>query len=323
MPLPQFANGGNPSISRLQIYSYGIVASNKALDSAQIEVTPVEDMPMMDGQITDNVTTTEASGVDGSGNPFQTQVTESGTLTATWMPMGQPNRQTPPDVRRGEQVAIYRFGDADQYFWVTMGSDLALRKLETVIFGFSGTPNEGDSPSADNTYLIGISTHQKRVWMSTTKANGEPYAYNLELDTDNGKFTISDDIGNVFTLDSENHILRAENTDGSFMEINQENFNLFVNDQINMEGKGLNIKTQTMNTEASESITTKTTTQTITATTLHNGNFNTGAGESGDGTMTSSGDFKTTGHMEAQAGISTNGTVKGQTANFQVYENLP
>lgn len=323
MPLPQAANSGNPGVSRLQIYSYGIAASNKALNSASLEVTPVEDLPMLDGQISDNVSVTEASGSDGSDTPYQSQVSESSTLTATWLPFGSPNRQTPPDVRRGEPVAIYRFGDADKYYWVSISSDLALRKLETVIFGFSGTPIEGAPPSADNTYLFGVSTHQKRVWMSTTKANGEPYAYNVELDTDNGKFSVADDIGNMFTLDSENHILRTENTDGSFMEINRENFNLLVNDQINLQGKGMNVNVQTLNTDASQSITTKTTTQHIEAQTTHAGNINTAAGAGGDGTMTSSGDFKTTGHMQADAGISTSGTVTGQTANFQVYENLP
>lgn len=58
-------------ISLFRPVSYGLVAANKPLNSAVVEVTPVEDFQMADGQITDNVTQFQAQGTDAQGTAYQ------------------------------------------------------------------------------------------------------------------------------------------------------------------------------------------------------------------------------------------------------------
>jgi hypothetical protein len=145
------------------------------------------------------------------------------TVKATWLPIGDSNRITSPDVRRGEKVDIFKFGDADKYYWNTRGMNSKLRKLETVVWGFSATTDESEDLTADNFYYIEVSTHQKHIHLHTTTANGEPYAYDIQLNTDKGYFSIQDDIGNSVTMDSEAHELLMQNVDGSFIDIKAEN----------------------------------------------------------------------------------------------------
>lgn len=319
-------------LSQFHPYSYGIVAANKPLNTWKVEVTPVEDLPMLDGQITDNLTQFHASGMDASGSAYQSQTAQANTVTATWMPIGNANRQTAPDVRRGEQVMLYRFGDdTSKYFWVTMRNDLSVRKLETVIWGFSGTQTEGAEANDDSTYVIGVSTHQKKIWVHTPQANGEPYGYDITLDTDAGTFTLVDTANNTVYINSDDHQIHLENADGSFIDLTKMAITGYAADSIDFKTKAYSVESETYSVNASQSISHQTETSslkssenTMTTETLHNGNINTGEGTSGTpGNMTSSGDFSTKGHMSADAGISTKQTVQGQTADFQTYENLP
>lgn len=319
-------------LSQFHPYSFGIVAANKPLNSWKVEVTPVEDLPMLDGPITDNMTQYTAQGQDASGASYQSQTNQSNTVTAAWIPMGNANRMTPPDVRRGEQVMLYRMGDdPNKYYWMTMRNDLTVRKLETVIFGFSGTAKEGDPVNDDNTYIIGISTHQKRLWVHTPQANGEPFGYDITLDTGNGTFTFTDTINNKIYVSSDDHQIRFENADGSFLDITGKALSSYAADSMDFKTKAYSVESETYSINASESITAQTNQSTLTAdggnqinaNTNMAGDFTTEAGAHGSGNVKSSGNFSTTGTLEADAGISTQGTVKGQTADFQSYMNLP
>lgn len=313
-------------MSKLMPYSYGVVASNKALDSAQVEVTPLEDLNFLDGQITENMTQMHSSGQDAQGAAYQTSVNQSSTVTATWLPIGQPNRMTPPDVRRGEQVMLYRFADNTDrsgWYWTTLRNDLNLRKLETVIFGISATSNEKAKSGPENCYIFGMSSHQKKVWFHTTTADGEPHAWDIVLDTKNSVLSFEDDIGNKIVIDSDQHTVHLENADQSIIDLTKE-------DILVQATNSVNIKTRTFNVDSSEAINTKTTTNTFEAAqnnmntvTNHAGDINTTSGSHGDGTVKSSGNFMTTGRMEADAGIKTQGRMEANTVYADTYENLP
>lgn len=211
------------SVSKLRYFSVGIVAQNKILGSDLIEVTPVEETPFLDGEISATQTPVTATGTDASGTTTTTTVTTSASIKATWLPFCASNRLTSPDVRRGEHVMIYQYGDADQYFWTTLKNDHKLRRLETVIYAFSGNSNNDAENDSSNMYFMEISTHRKVIHFHTSKANGEPYSYDIQLDTGNGKLVITDDIGNYFMLDSAAHRLYMRNVDGSSTDINREN----------------------------------------------------------------------------------------------------
>lgn len=309
-------------MSQLRPYSYGIVARNKAPSSFTIEVTPTEDLPMVDGEITDNVTTTSGAGTDSSGASYEAASTQSLTLTAEWLPLGLGNRQTPPDVRIGEQVMIYQFGDADKYYWVTTRTDLSLRRLETVIYAFSAYAKEGGyTPDNTTTYVFGVSSHAKKIWLSTSMANGEPYAYELSFDLENGFFRIVDNIDNQISLDSENHIVRLQNADGSFFELNKNVLNCFAADEMNWETDKWKLKAREISEEG-QTRQYEGTQDTVKANQTIAGDWNTTAGVHGVGDAVSSGNFTTEGTMEGKAGMKTS-RLEAEVVHADVYENLP
>ncbi|EKD22558.1 MAG: hypothetical protein ACD_84C00046G0002 [uncultured bacterium] len=171
-------------------------------------------------------------------------------MKATWLPLGGSNRITAPDVRRGETVVLYRFADSDEFFWVTLIDDFSLRKLETVVFAFSGTKVEGVKMDAGNTYFLEISTHSKMIHLHTSKANGEPYSYDIQLNTAEGFLQIQDDDGNFFKFDSADRHIVMVNRDQSKVEINKTIINFESSDEINMKTRKLTQTAQDVITKA-------------------------------------------------------------------------
>ncbi|BAQ02590.2 hypothetical protein [Ralstonia phage RSL2] len=177
-----------------------------------IEVFPQEKFTMSAGEITDNVEKIDVKGQDASGNSYQGKVESKPTITAMWLPIGEPNRVTPPDVRRDELVIIYRYADTQYYFWSTAFNN-TLRKLETVTHWYSGTPDDGPNAdterTGDNGYIVEVSTHDGHILISTSKKNGEKCRYTCAFDTKNGQFNLQDDLGNDIQLDSVGGVLTA------------------------------------------------------------------------------------------------------------------
>lgn len=258
-------------LSQLRIYSYGIAAKNKALNSPDLEVTPQEDLTMLDGEITDNVNSLSSKANNADGVAYESKIDTTITVKATWLPLGNSNRMTAPDVRRGESIVLYQFGDADRYYWTTLKNDLAFRKLETVVYGFSATKDESATPDEDNTYIFEVSTHKKLIRLHTTQANGEPFGYDITLNTDEGYFKILDTIGNTILLDSQEHTIRFEDTEGSFIDLTKNVLTIVTGERVDIKTKATTINTDTLDINASASATLTTPKNTITATTTHNG----------------------------------------------------
>lgn len=265
--------------SQLKIYSLGTVAANKKLTSREIEVTPIEDSPMTHGEITDNATKYSAAASDSNDAAYSVEVLTSVTVKATWLPMGGSNRMTAPDVRRGELVALYRFADSDQFWWTTLKDDMNLRKLETVIYAFSATPVEATKNNSDSMYFLEISTHNKLVHFHTSKANGEPYMYDIQINAAEGFIQIQDDAGNYFRFDSKEHQIEMVNQDGSKVEVTKTNINFQCTDTISLKSKTISQESTTNNIKAT-TVMQKSTTSTISA---------------GSMTFDSSGEMKLTG----------------------------
>lgn len=226
-------------VSKLRLYSLGLVAANKPLSSKDIQVTPIEDLPMLDGELTDSATDTSSQAKDSDGAAYHTQVATSATVTATWLPWGSGNRLTAPDVRRGERVLLYRYADQDKFYWITQGQDINLRKLETVVWGISATRDESAAAGPDNMYWMQWSSHQKLIHIHTSQADGEPFAYDLQLNTKDGTFLFQDSDGQKFSLDSQARVWRVENRDGTYAELNQRQITQFAPDKITLQSKDI------------------------------------------------------------------------------------
>jgi hypothetical protein len=229
-------------LSKLHFYSYGTVAKNKDLDSHIIEVNATEDQSYIDGELDDNIEKIDADGVDHDGKSFSTTLETTNSITATWLSFTETNRMTSPDVRRGEKVCIWRFGDSDEYWWCTLQQDKKLRRLETVIYGFSNVREENTEMNASNMYWIEISTHRKIIKLHTAKNDGEPFEWSIQLDTKKGVFAIDDNDGGYFFYDAINRHFKMENKDTSYIEIDKKNAKIYTLERVDIVTKDFEIK---------------------------------------------------------------------------------
>lgn len=230
-------NPDNLQVSKLRFYSLGVVAANKPLNSAFIEVTPTEELPMLDGDLDDQTTEVSSDGEGLNGEKYSVAVNKSVSMKAEWLRLNYGNRRTAPDVRRGARVIIYQFGDSQKFYWTTLMDDYKLRKLETAIYAWSATSVEGDENGPGNSYFLEVSTHRGTTTFHTSQANGEFCEYDVQIDSKNGKVVIRDSVGNYFLLDSQEHQLRMENVDGSVVDITRKIATITTVDEINMKTK--------------------------------------------------------------------------------------
>lgn len=245
------------TVSMWRLWSEGIVAENKPLSTNDCLVTPYEVFPMMDGDLGDDEEEVETEGVDSFDIPFKIKVKISSTIACKWYPRGS-NRHTAPDVRKGERVEIWRFGDSPEYYWVPKGLDDHLRRLETVRFLFNADPDGlGDNPpSPENCWVVEISTHEKKITIQTTKINEEPFAYTIQLNAAEGYFTVMDDADNYLMLDSAERHIRFQNGDGAFLELLKRNISAYAPDDINVEAvRDIIVKCKNLTWKASNNVT--------------------------------------------------------------------
>jgi hypothetical protein len=210
--------GANNSASKLAPYSLGIVAANKVLTSKEIEVTPIEAFPMLGGEISDRVSNLETKGASPDGSAYENKLKTTVSIKATWLPMHGSNRMTAPDVRRGELVMLYQFGDNDKYYWATLKDDMQLRKLETAVWAFSNTRNEADANTAETMYFVEVSTHSKIMHLHMSDNDGELTSYDMQFNGKEGFFALQDGIGNYIRLNSVDKQFHIETAEGSFID---------------------------------------------------------------------------------------------------------
>lgn len=253
-------------VSELKPYSIGIVAANKPLNEWVIDVTPIEEMTLLNGEINSDQHEEVVDSQDQTGAAYQVKTTKSASIKATWLPMGNGNRKTPPDVRRGAEVILWRMADSNVMYWMTLKDDMALRKLETVVYAFSATKNEADPQNKDTSYFFEVSTHRKLIHLHTCKRNGEPYGYDIQINTDQGFIKFQDDAGNFIILDSKEKQIAIKNTDGSYIDLNKKNLTISVPETVKIISKDLiHEVAETVSTKAGKSITEETKTHTTKA----------------------------------------------------------
>lgn len=243
---------GDPvMVSKLKFYSIGLVAENKKLGSTEIEATPIEELTMLDGEISAASQDYKGAATDSLGRNYESSVKTQVTISARWLRFGDANRMTAPDVRRGESVMLFQFGDADKYYWMTLKQDSHLRKLETVVWAISATQNESSQTDADNSYYLEISSHTKVVHFHTSKADGEPFAYDIQINAKTGSILITDDVGNFISLDSSENRLELKNADGSHIDLNKENLAMIVPKNINISTQNFSLSSTNVKIESS------------------------------------------------------------------------
>lgn len=298
------------SISKLQFYSLGIVAANKSLSSMTVEITPVEEFPMLDGQLTDDKQEYKADTVDNTGAAKSTTVDSTVTVKATWLPINNSNRRTAPDVRRGEKVVLYKFADTDKYWWNTLFNDSVLRRLETVIYAFSDNAKEGPSDTADSTYFLEVSTHRKIMHVHTSKSDGEPFAYDVQINAKDGIVTITDDAGNFFVLNSRDKRLTMQNSDESVVDINGTSILMSSSDSITLKSKNINVQSDNNTSIKSGSVTSlSSTTNTVSGPLVAADGLDLATGSSSGATATIKGNINVEGTIHSGGSITSDTSI--------------
>ena len=226
-------------ISKLRFYSFGLVTADKKEGTNSTWVTPTEAVPFMDGDVTSKVTTFTAKGVNKDGKPYTVKLKGSTSVRAEWLPWNS-NRYTAPDLKEGELVILMKFGDVDRYYWISTGMTDDLRRLESIMWGASAEPDPSkELIPYENIYTVEVDTKRKYIKINTTKANNEPFAYVIELDTEYGKFTVKDDDGNHIFLDSAKNIIQAKNKQLTEVTIDKKTIYSYAKDlmEFHCDGK--------------------------------------------------------------------------------------
>lgn len=224
--------------SQLKLYSLGIVMENKADGSDQIKVYPVEELPFINGNISDFKDSMTSKSQNAKGVATTASATADAVLIARWFCPGGSNRMTPPDVVKNETVQIYRYADTDEYYWTTIFREPELRRLETVCYMFGNLPDGLTAFDKSSSYWFEISTKNKNITVKTTKSNNEPYEYTINLDTQNGNLVIQDDIGNIITFDSPSATISAVNSHGASISMSGDNLDIYIPGTIKVTSGG-------------------------------------------------------------------------------------
>lgn len=221
-------------VSVFRLWSLGRATENKPRNSTKLMVIPLETASATDGETTFNPIEEEFQGVDASGKQYAVKTIGTRDIPCEWLP-SENNRATPPDIRRNERVEIWELGDTGQYFWRSQGMDLKLRTLETVVFTFGASPNPGGAGLDFSTcYFLTFSAHDKHVTIGTSKANGEPYAYTIQINTKVGAIYLTDDVNNLIELDSSNNRIQLKNADDSFVKVERKGIDIKADQYIQL-----------------------------------------------------------------------------------------
>ena len=253
--------------SKLKLFSLGIVVETKPPKVDIVMVCPIETLSIMPaGDIKNQSTKFEGNIKNVDNKNFKSEISSKNYLKAKWLPFGQSNRLSAPDVVANETVILFKFDDVDEYYWTPIFREVELRRLETVLYGFSNMKG-GMSPFDKSTsYWLEVDTKNKSVQFHTAMNDGEYTEYDIIINTKAGTLTVKDKKNNYIHIDSkQDHITTNANKDITLISANT-----------------VNIKTGTLNIEAAVNL---------------SGNMSMSGNMAMSGNMNVSGDVKASGSI--------------------------
>ena len=228
--------------SKLVPFSLGIAVENKPRGTDIILVSPIEELNIQPfGSIKEYTKDFKGEQPDIKSVSFKTEHESKNYIKAKWLPYGESNRTTAPDVCINETIMIYKYGDVDEYYWFDIMREPELRRLEDVLYSYSNMKNGVSPYDANSSYWVRFNTKDKFIQIHTSKNDGEPFIYDITINTKVGTVTLNDDVGNLVQLDSSSNTV-----------------NIKTNKDINLDAAGsINIKSGNSILLESNSITNK------------------------------------------------------------------
>ena len=218
-------------LSKFHFHSYGIVAADNPDNEREIKVFPVEKLYFENGEtlvkkgdldkdelykppdlkIKEKVLKVVPEDIELRQTlPEEVMPLEKTKyLYVEWCGLNNPNRYTPPNVCKGEKVIIFKYSNADLYFWDTIGFELNLRKEDHVLDVYSnkktiddGNVKSGVDEDIEDAYYILKSPKNNIIKIHTSDTNGELTTYDITIKTDDGYLEVVDGRDNSIKLDS-------------------------------------------------------------------------------------------------------------------------
>lgn len=240
---------------------WGYVLEDKAKDTDQVKVLPVEDLPgAVDGTVAPGTTSSSVSTKDSSGTTTTANVTTTNFITATFL--GDTNKPYPPMVVAGEKVWVYQLFAADKYYWSAAGRDQSLRGLDRYRIEVSGLDhkvkgNANVQKTDLNTYFIDFDSITGAITIGTSAANGEKASWRFRFDGAKGIATWTDakKDPNTIIIDSVNDKIQILNGQLSSVTLNKKNVEIYAPEDVIIRADRqfiLNTPAITVNTEDSK-----------------------------------------------------------------------
>ena len=212
--------------SKFQFYSIGIVVNDKARGSDYADITPIEEITNVNKKISDFLIENNVSMPDIKGVVKTASATGSAIIKARWLPLGQSNRISSPDLIKNETVILIRFADTDEYYWTTIFREPKIRRLETVLYAFGNLAKGLVEWTKKSSYWFEVSTHDKYIHLKTTRSDNEVHEYDLKIDTANSTIEIFDEISNKIALNSVDRTIEVVQSEGHSVKVTPDTVEL-------------------------------------------------------------------------------------------------
>jgi len=132
-----------------------------------------------------------------------------------------------PIIALGESAYCYFFdGDYKHPFYTNEYSEERRRKTDILEVYVYGKPDSDYVP--DDYYKIVLNSKDKKLFLHTSKENGEKYTYDFIIDAEEGTTEIKDDTGNSLKLITKDKHWKMINATGSFIEIKDKDGDIYV-----------------------------------------------------------------------------------------------
>lgn len=222
----------------------GLAVEDKVYDSRLLKVHITELTPYITGELQDLTGKETCKIIDEDKDETEDiEVISTNVFTCEYFGF-TTNRVFPPDIRKGEQVLVLKYGDADKYYWHSLGRDDRLRKKEILRYAVSNSDETDKDLNESNTYFFELDTlHKKRIRLQTSNSDGEKFIYSVVIDAKNNFVSILDNIGNEIILESELPRIKMKNSDGSIVDIKKKDIFVMAKEDISfVAGKTLSFK---------------------------------------------------------------------------------
>ena len=199
----------------------GYAAADKAQDSRELLVYPAELLPFLSGEISAKEVENQ---IRTKGTNEYSGTVKTSTIIKCLYRDETSNRAFPPDIRKGEEVVIYNYGDDNTYYWKSSGRNDNARRTETYRVAISGTLKNVAENNDDSTYFFEMDTRRShRIRISTSNQDGEQFRYTFCINADKNEVFLGDNNGNQFYIKSDQPRVCMKNTDGSLVDLNMTN----------------------------------------------------------------------------------------------------